>query len=227
MKILGLAQNCLRYVGLGSEQTILIAGKRVPRAAIRGSVVISQLFLAGAYLSMAIQNWSVGLYAILFPLHLFLMVITKMLIYVVLLAKANQIAESIDSFQSVVDMRKLFVHFAVVCAGIHFYPSSGVFLFRRHIPWNAAHNSTVRPLLIRLQPIRRISGHLCATQSQRIVNGEDDRLGIFRFGQRPICNIVSVLAIHNDTWRAIGRLLDHTAQHKLDVIICLVRFAAF
>lgn len=153
MKILNLARNCLRHVGLGAEQTILIAGKRVPRAAIRGGVVIGQLFLATAYLSMAIQNWSVGLYAVLFPLHLFLMVITKMLIYVVLLVKADQIAESIDSFQSVVEMRKFFAFISplrlqasiFIRARAFFFVASEHLSLLRHIPSTAARNSTAPP----------------------------------------------------------------------------------
>lgn len=105
-KILGITRMCLRYVGLGSEQTILFARLCVPRAALRASIIMSQIIPALAYMSIMMSDWAVGLYAILLPLHFFVMVVAKNLIYVVLLIRTDRIAESIAFLQDVVDMRK-------------------------------------------------------------------------------------------------------------------------
>lgn len=105
MKILSISQKCLRFVGLGRQRDIPVAGKRVSRTLARCIIIGGQLMLAIIFAFNLIGEWERGLYAIVFPLHSVLLVAIKLSIYVVLIAKAERMAGLIDHLQSVIEWR--------------------------------------------------------------------------------------------------------------------------
>lgn len=106
MKILGASRKYLLYMGLASERHLPIANFRVSRALVRCTIIGSQLALATIFAVNITREWERGLYAVVFPLHLFLLISSKLCIYTVLAVKTDRIAELIDYLQHVVDARK-------------------------------------------------------------------------------------------------------------------------
>lgn len=106
MEILSISQKCLRYVGLGHEQDIPIAGKRVPRTLVRCIIIGGQFLFAAMFAAVVKCEWKRGVFAIVFPLHMSVLVLMKLSIYVVLIAKTDAIADLIEYLQDIVGRRK-------------------------------------------------------------------------------------------------------------------------
>lgn len=106
MKILGTSQKCLRFVGLGRERDVQIGSKSISRTSVRCLIIGGQITFAVIFVIILLHALSRGLYAIVFPLHSIFIVLIKLLIYVVLILKTDQIAEIIDYLQDIVVKRK-------------------------------------------------------------------------------------------------------------------------
>lgn len=102
-KILGASKTCLLIVGLSSDKFVPIGGYNVPRSLVRFIVVLGQLSFAAMQIIILIRNLKLGLYAILFPVHVILLFFMKVSIYVVLMIKTDRITELIDYMQDVID----------------------------------------------------------------------------------------------------------------------------
>lgn len=104
--ILGTTKKCLLYLGLTSERHVPIGSARVPRTLIRCLIIGSQSVFVAISVIGVMQEWERGLYAIIYPLHLLLVVSSKLCIYTVFSIQTDRIAGLIGYLQDVVDERK-------------------------------------------------------------------------------------------------------------------------
>lgn len=99
MKILQECKRFLSYAGLGSEHD-------VPRTISRAVVISVLTLLSTLHLINSIKNYDIGLQAVLFPAHCFLLGCMKMAIYFALIWKTTEIARLIDYIEMVVKRRR-------------------------------------------------------------------------------------------------------------------------
>lgn len=108
MKILSECKLSLSLAGLGNADFVDIRGKRIPRWMTRAYTLFGQFVLGGIALINSINKYSLGLHAVIYPFHGVVVVITKLAIYIVLMAKTERIAELIDYLEMVVNQRRCF-----------------------------------------------------------------------------------------------------------------------
>ena len=108
MKILLECKRLMSYGGVGTEQYVDIGGKRVPRMLIRVFVIFMLLSLTIIHSINCHERYPLGLHAMLFSAHLFLLNNLKLAVYCVLLWKTDQIAQLIDYLRTMVERRRVY-----------------------------------------------------------------------------------------------------------------------
>lgn len=105
MKILSECKRFLSYGGLGTEPSINIAGKCIPRALPRAVISLAVFAFVISSAINCINSSDMGLTETLVPINYVVVFSVKLTSYGILIWKSNQIAELIDTLQLVIDKR--------------------------------------------------------------------------------------------------------------------------
>lgn len=110
MKILKNCKILLSCIGLTKELDISIGVKfKVPRAIFRCFTIVVLVLGTFFEILLCVKFRESGIYAVLFPLHITITILSMLLIYVGLLWRTNEIVELFDYLEHVVIQRK-FLH---------------------------------------------------------------------------------------------------------------------
>lgn len=107
MKTLSECQLFMSYAGLGTKKSVNIGGKHLPRAIIQILVVLVFISLLCIQVTNSINNFAIGPQAILFPVHSVVLVSIKLITFVILVVKIDEIAELFEYLQMVVNRRNI------------------------------------------------------------------------------------------------------------------------
>lgn len=107
MKILTNCKILLSCIGLANELSISIGVKyKVPRALLRCFTIIILVLGTFFEILLCVKYREGGIYAVLFPLHITITILSMLLIYIGLLWRTNEIVELIDYLEIVVNRRR-------------------------------------------------------------------------------------------------------------------------
>lgn len=110
IKILSGCKMFLSFAGLGNSDCVYFGEKRIPRWIARAFTILGQFILGGIALTNSIGNYyKDGLPGVIYPFHSVVVVVTKLAIYIVLMAKTERIAELIDYLEMVVNQRRCLI----------------------------------------------------------------------------------------------------------------------
>lgn len=110
MKILTNCKTLLSCIGLTNELTISIGVKyKIPRVLLRCFTIVVLVLGTIFEILLCVKYKESGIYAVLFPLHITITILSMLLIYVGLLWRTSEIVELIDYMEMVVNQRKFLI----------------------------------------------------------------------------------------------------------------------
>lgn len=105
MEILGECQLFMSYAGLSINKFVNIGGKHLPTTIIQTLILSALISFVCIQLTNSVNNITIGLQAMLFPVHCLVLVSIKLVTFIVLMVKNGEIAELIEYLQIVVNQR--------------------------------------------------------------------------------------------------------------------------
>lgn len=191
MEVLQGCKQVLAYTGLGTKQYVKFGGIWVPRTLIRAILSFMLLLACTSQLIISINNYDVGLQAMLFPLHCVLLTAIKCAVYLALVFKSDRIARLLSYFEMVVKAT---------------YVVSPL-LTHRKTGENHLNNFFPFPFPNRVQSIECILHHLYHMEFESKPHCNSYRHDIHRFDCIFLCTISIMLDIDIDFWCSIDEIL--------------------
>lgn len=108
MKILEECKRFLSYGGLGTEQFVNIGKERLPRWIIRAMLTFTHVLMNWMQAIILVNNYKLGLHAILLSIHCLLNYVVKCAVYWALVWKVNKIVDLFYYIEIVVQRRMFF-----------------------------------------------------------------------------------------------------------------------
>lgn len=113
MQIFSKTENLLSKCGLGPDQYVDIAGKKIPRSFIRSYILTFPALCSAMELIICIKSYANGFSTMLHALVMLLTFSSGVLIYGSLTVKANKIVETFKYLKSVVKTSNAAFYFTI------------------------------------------------------------------------------------------------------------------